>query len=105
MFLVRPRGQSAAGGLRASMRFMGPEKGGVVVVSRTPGLLGCWGFQAAGASRLLGLPHLMLIPLLRVEVKGRKVVAEVDMVAHNGVGSQAHTYTHSHSAQHFQPTP
>jgi hypothetical protein len=50
MFLVRPRGQSAAGGLRASMRFMGPEKGGVVVVSRTPGLLGCWGFQAAGAS-------------------------------------------------------
>jgi hypothetical protein len=39
------------GGLRVSLRFMGPEEGGVVAVSRTPGLdLG--GISAAGASPL-----------------------------------------------------
>jgi hypothetical protein len=37
------------GGLRVSMRFMGPEEGGVVAVSRTPGL-SLVGIFAAGAS-------------------------------------------------------
>jgi hypothetical protein len=38
------------GGLRVSMRFMGPEEGGVVAVSRTP-RLSLAGEFAAGASR------------------------------------------------------
>jgi hypothetical protein len=37
------------GGLGVSMRFMGPEEGGVVAVSRTPGL-SLVGIFAAGAS-------------------------------------------------------
>jgi hypothetical protein len=37
------------GGLGVSMRFMGPEEGGIVVVSRAPGA-GLVGIFAAGSS-------------------------------------------------------
>jgi hypothetical protein len=53
VFLVKPRGQShrELGSedwwVGVSTRFMGPEEGGVVVVSRTPGL-GLLGIFATG---------------------------------------------------------
>jgi hypothetical protein len=66
--------------LRVSMRFMGPEEGRVVTVSKTlgPSLVGI--FTA-------GLPHLMLLPHLRVEAKWQKAVAKMSIVAHKEVGS------------------
>jgi hypothetical protein len=53
-----------------------PEEGGVIAVSKTPGpnLIGIFA---------VGLPHLMLLPLLRVETKGQKVVGTV---AHKEAG-------------------
>jgi hypothetical protein len=62
------------------MRFMGPEEGGVVAVSRTLG-------PSLGAALLLGLPCLMLLALPSVEVKGQKAVAKEGTVAHKGVVS------------------
>jgi hypothetical protein len=66
------------GGFGVSMRFMGPEEGGVVAVSRTPG-------PPLWVYLLLGLPCLLLLPLPRMEVKGRKAVGTVahkEVVSH-----------------------
>jgi hypothetical protein len=51
------------------MRFIGPEEGGVAAVLRTPGLMQMY--------LLLGLPCLMLFPLLMVEVKEQKEMSTV----------------------------
>jgi hypothetical protein len=51
------------GGLRVSMRFMGPEEGGVL---QFQGLLG----SSLEAYLLLGLTCLMLLPLPRVRQRG-----------------------------------
>jgi hypothetical protein len=61
------------------MKFMGPEESGVVAVSRTLG-------SSLSGVFAVGTSLLMLLPSLRVEVKGWKSVTKVGTVAHNGLG-------------------